>query len=227
MRNGLGCAVDSGGWFLIDEFLAAVSRYVYPELRQDTPPLTISQLAQLASDGTEDLTKTRWQFSILVRTGRGQRCETWWERIRKVFGIRAVVGHTAIGFLEDDRLLMPLSYVEGHVFSCITHNTRISYLSSIITNGLAPGGDGTTTAVRSQLSAFHMMDRSLQESSRASTSDAIILYNVQRTKPLLSVAMRGVLATRRRILGAFIERIRIKRATPCILHYGKRVMCNR
>ena len=71
------------------------------------------------------------------------------------------------------------------------------------------------------------MDRRLQESSRASTSDALILYNVSKTKPLLSVAMSGVLATRRRIPGAFIERIWIKRATPFTLHNGKRVMRNR
>ena len=101
---------------MVDEFLTVVNIYVYPELRQDTPPLTIPQLAQLASDGTEDLTKTRWQFSVLVRTGRGKRGETWWERIRRVVGIRAVVGHTAIGFLEDDRLLMPLSYIEDRIF---------------------------------------------------------------------------------------------------------------
>jgi hypothetical protein len=35
---------------------------------------------------------------------------------KKVFGIRAVVGHTAIGFLEYDRLLMPLSYIEDDAF---------------------------------------------------------------------------------------------------------------
>ena len=100
--------MDSGGWFLIDDFLNVVNRYVYPELRQDTPPLSVSQLAYLASDGTEDMTKMRWQFSVLVRTSRGgRRNETWWDRIQTVFGIRAVVGHTAVGFLEDDRLLMP------------------------------------------------------------------------------------------------------------------------
>ena len=114
--------MDSGGWFLIDDFLNLVSRHIYPELRPGTPPLSVSQLAHLASDGTEDLTKTRWQFSVLVRTGQGKRRETWRERIVSVFGIRSVVGHTAIGFLEDDRLLMPLSYIEDRVFPCITHN---------------------------------------------------------------------------------------------------------
>ena len=101
--------------------------------------MTLAHLAQLVSDGTADLTKTRWQFSVLIRTGLGKRGATWWERVVKVFGIRAVVGHTAVGFLEDDRLLKPLSYVEDDVFPCIAHNTQISYLSSIITNGLAPG----------------------------------------------------------------------------------------
>ena len=125
-----------------------------PELRQDTPPLTVSQLAYLASDGTEDMTKMRWQLCLGQNKPRWRRGETWWDRIQKVFGIRAVVGHTTIGFLEDDRLLMPLSYIEDDAFSCITHNTRISYLPSLITSGLAPGGDGITTAVHSQLSAF-------------------------------------------------------------------------
>ena len=114
------------------------------------------------------------------------------------------MGHTAVGFLEYDRLLMPLTYFENKVFPCITQNTKVSDLTSIIIKWLAPGGDGITNAVHSQLSAFHMMDYRLQESSRASTSDAVILYNVENTKPLVSVAMSGLLVTRRRIPGAFI-----------------------
>ena len=160
--------------------------------------MTVAHLAQLASDGTEDLTKTRCQFSVLICIGHGKRGETWWERIVNVFGIRAVVGHTAVGFLEYDRLLMPLSYIEDETFPCIAHNTKISYLSSIITHGLALCGDGITSVVHSQLYAFHMMDNRLQDSSRASTLDAAILYNVEKTKPLLSVAMSVVLVTRRK-----------------------------
>ena len=140
MRNGLVCAMDSGGWFIIDEFLTRVNRYIYPELRRDSPPVIIAHLAQLASDGTEDLTKTRWQFSVLIRTGPGKRGATWWERVVNVFGIRAVVGHTAVGFLEDDRLLKPLSYIEDDVFPCIAQNTKISYLSSIIIKWPRAGG---------------------------------------------------------------------------------------
>ena len=56
--------MDLGGWFAIGEFLTLVNRYIYPELRRDTPPMTVAQVAQLASDGTEDFTKTRWQFSV-------------------------------------------------------------------------------------------------------------------------------------------------------------------
>ena len=75
---------------------------------------------------------------------------------------------------------MSLSYVEDKVFPCMAHSTKVSYLSSIIINGLAPGGDGITISVHSQVCAFHMVDNRLQESSRASTSDAVILYNVEK-----------------------------------------------
>ena len=51
------------------------------------------------------------------------------------------------------------------------------------------------------------MDARDQESSRASTSDAIILYIVEFTKPLLHGTITGALATTHRILGAFIENI--------------------
>ena len=60
----------------------------------------------------EDLTKIRWQFRVLLRIGVGKRHETWWNRIVKVFGLRAVVGHTAVGLFEHDRLMMPLTYIE-------------------------------------------------------------------------------------------------------------------
>ena len=42
--------------------------------------MTVAHVAQLASDGTEDLTKTRWQFSVLIRIGHGKRGATWWEK---------------------------------------------------------------------------------------------------------------------------------------------------
>ena len=132
MRNGLACAMDSGGWFIIDVFLTRVNRYIYPELRRDSPPMTIAHLAQLASDGTEDLTKTRWQLSVFIRTGLGKRGATWWAIIVKVFGIRAVVGHTAVGFLEDDRLLKPFHTLRMTYFraSLTTPRSRTSARSS-------------------------------------------------------------------------------------------------
>ena len=160
--NGLDCAMDSGWWFLIQELLGKVNRYIYPELSRARPPMYIRELALIASDGTEDLTRLRWQFGVLLRTISEWRHSTWWDRVVRIFGIRAVAGHTALGFIEDDRLLKPLTYVEDDIFSCIAHNTKISYLSSIITNGIALGGDGITSVVRSQLPAFHMMDNRIQ-----------------------------------------------------------------
>ena len=65
-----------------------------------------------------------------------------WGRVANIFGIRAVVGHTAVTFLGDDRLMYPLSEVDDSVLSCIAHNTVYSNPKSILLNGLAPGGDG-------------------------------------------------------------------------------------
>ncbi len=102
--------------------------------------MTLADLARIASDGAEGMTNTRWQFNVLMRTGAGKRSETWWHRVVKVLGIRAVVGHTAVGFLEDDRLLVPLTYIEDETPRSLT-------LNLIILNGLAPGGDGITSAI--------------------------------------------------------------------------------
>ncbi|MFM7984253.1 MAG: hypothetical protein ACKPKO_33515, partial [Candidatus Fonsibacter sp.] len=117
-------------------------------------------------------------------------------RIVRPFGIRAIIGHTSVPCLEDDRLLLSLDGVSEEMFPNIVHNTNISNLESILSNGLIPGGGGITEALHSQLSAFHMMDARLQESSRALTSDAIMFFNVANTKPLLNIAISGVIATR-------------------------------
>ena len=94
------------------------------------------------------------------------------------------MGHTATKFLEDDRLQMPLCDVDDKFLSpFIAHNTEIRHLALIIRSGIAPGGDGITQAVHSQLSAYHFGDERLQEGSRASSTDAIILYSVKKTKP--------------------------------------------
>ena len=98
-------------------------------------------------------------------------------------------------------MFLPVADVDHEVCSCIAHNTQISNRESVILHGLAPGGDGITEVVHSQLSAFHMEDDVLQESSRASTTDAVILYSFKKTKPLLNVTISGVLATRQRIPG--------------------------
>jgi hypothetical protein len=77
--------------------------------------------------------------------------------------------------------------------------------------------------VHSQLSAFHMMDGRLRDSSCASMSGAIILffYHVATTKPLLNVIMSGVHVTRIIILGALIKHIWVKRTRHSLSAKGR------
>ena len=90
--------MDTGGWFLIDDLLDKANRYVFSRSRGRST-MGLHELATLASDGAEDLSKLRWQFSVLIRRS-SKPCVTLWQRIVKVFGVRAVVGHTATLFLE-------------------------------------------------------------------------------------------------------------------------------
>ncbi|MFM7984873.1 MAG: hypothetical protein ACKPKO_36690, partial [Candidatus Fonsibacter sp.] len=71
-----------------------------------------------------------------------------------MFGIRAVVGHTGMPFLEDDRLMVDVENVPHDYIPFVVHNTRIKNIPYILKKGLIPGG-GATMAVHSQLSAFH------------------------------------------------------------------------
>ena len=77
------------------------------------------------------------------------------------------------------------------------------------------------------MSAFHLDGEMLQESSRASTTDAIILYNVKKRKSLLSVTVSGVLATRQRTPSRLIDRIWIKREVPIKRRDGRTVLSRR
>ncbi|MFM7985120.1 MAG: hypothetical protein ACKPKO_37960, partial [Candidatus Fonsibacter sp.] len=137
------------------------------------------------------------------------------------------MGHTATPFIEDDRFSISIADLSDEVFPNIVHNAYISNLESIILNGLIPGGGRITQAMRSQLSAFHMMVDRLQESSRARTADAIIFFNVARTKPILNATIRGVPATRKAIPGQFIDQIWIRFNVPLVNRFGKIAMVRR
>ena len=168
--------MDIGGWLSIVDVLVAINTYVFGWRRwSNLPLLTIKGLAVLASDGTEDITQLRWQFSVIFQTTPTHRGCTLYERIVRPFGIRAIVGHTSVPFLEDDRLQLSIDDLDDEMFPNIVHNTYISNLESILINGLIPGGGGITAALHSQLSACHMADERLQESSRARTADTIII----------------------------------------------------
>ncbi|MFM7979439.1 MAG: hypothetical protein ACKPKO_09005, partial [Candidatus Fonsibacter sp.] len=103
----------------------------------------------------------------------------------------------------------------------MVHNTRVENIRSIIKKGLIPGGS-KTMALHTQLSAFHLMDSRLQESSRARTTDAIIFSNVDEVRHKLMVAMSGVLVTREILPSAAIERIWIRRSVPLVDNKGRR-----
>ncbi|MFM7987512.1 MAG: hypothetical protein ACKPKO_50185, partial [Candidatus Fonsibacter sp.] len=85
--------------------------------------------------------------------------------------------------------------------------------------GLIPVG-GQTAAVHSQLSVFHLLDDRLQESSRARTTDAVILFNVYAVIDLLMVTMSGVLVTRHTLPSSAIERIWVHRSVPLMDNRG-------
>ncbi|MFM7979597.1 MAG: hypothetical protein ACKPKO_09810, partial [Candidatus Fonsibacter sp.] len=124
-------------------------------------------------------------------------------------------------FLEDDRLMVGVENVPQDCIPFVVHNTRVENKPSIIKMGLIPGG-GETMVVHSQLSAFHLMDSRLQESSRARTTDAIIFFKVDEVRDKLMVAMSGVLVTREILPSAAIERIWIRRSVPLVDNKGRR-----
>ncbi|MFM7985076.1 MAG: RNA 2'-phosphotransferase, partial [Candidatus Fonsibacter sp.] len=139
VRNGLGCMIDTGGWFRVEDILHAFNTYVKPSFRRiRLPNLNVTDLVTIASGGTEDGSKLRWQFSVLLN--HKSKGDVFWQRVTGVFGIRAVVGHTGMQFLEDDRLMMELAGVETKDIPFVVHNTQTANLSSIIRYGLIPGG---------------------------------------------------------------------------------------
>ena len=57
------------------------------------------------------------------------------------------MGHTAVPYLADGRLQVSAEDAPDSIFDCITHNSEVHNLESIIVNGLLPGGGGITDAV--------------------------------------------------------------------------------
>ena len=67
----------------------------------------------------------------------------------------------------------------------------------------------------------------MHDSSRASSSDAIILFSAHHTKPLLKAAMSAVLATLEPIPGSFIDSLWVKRDVPFLFEDGRSVVQKR
>ena len=116
----LDCAMDSVGWFLVDDILDKANRHIFAYYRRARSSMQVPEMARIASDGTEDITRMRWQFSVMIKK-HVRFGTTLWECIAKVFGVRAVVGHTAAPFLEDDRLQVSAADVPNDTFAFIAH----------------------------------------------------------------------------------------------------------
>ena len=215
--------MDTGGWFVVDDILAKSNRYIFAQYSRARSAMRLDEMARRASDGTEDLTKMRWQFSVMIKR-LVRHGSSLWQRIVKGFGARAVVGHTAVPFLEDGRLQVYAENVPSEAFACIAHNTEERHLHSIIVNGRIPGGGGITDAVHSQLSVFHINHERLQESSPVGSTDGVVHFNVERTKPLINICASG---TRKVLPGTLIDRMWVKREVPIRLRDGRTVVSRR
>ena len=63
--------MDTEGWFLIGELLGKANRYVYAHGSRVRSAMRVDDMARIAPDGTEQLTKMRWQFSVISRSMQG------------------------------------------------------------------------------------------------------------------------------------------------------------
>ena len=124
---------------MIDELLDKANRYVYTHGSRVRSAMKVDEMARIASDGTEDLSKMRWQFGVMIKK-HARYGASLWQRIVKVFGVQAVVGHTVVPYLEDDRLQVSGEDVPDSIFACIAHNTEQQNLESIIINDIVPSG---------------------------------------------------------------------------------------
>ncbi|MFM7979268.1 MAG: hypothetical protein ACKPKO_08125, partial [Candidatus Fonsibacter sp.] len=104
----MGLEIDTGGWFMVIDVINAFNRYVRGSgsRRVRLPYLSLDYLVDIASNGTEEETKLRWQFCVRLQKRPSHSNASFSERIKGVFGIRAIVGHTGMPCLEDARLMV-------------------------------------------------------------------------------------------------------------------------
>ncbi|MFM7981782.1 MAG: hypothetical protein ACKPKO_20940, partial [Candidatus Fonsibacter sp.] len=85
---------------MVVDLINAYNRYARSSRRVRLPMIDTMYSANIASSGTEDKSKMRWQFCVRLLKKPPHSNATFLERIQGVFGIRAVVGHTGMPFLE-------------------------------------------------------------------------------------------------------------------------------
>ena len=85
--------------------------------------MDLQTLVNYATHGVGSDRKLRWQFSVLLRQMPATGGEPYLKIIVKVFGMRALVGHTGQKFLQKERLSYPMENGELCFTSRIAHNT--------------------------------------------------------------------------------------------------------
>ena len=58
--EGLDCIV-------VDDMLDKANRHIFAYYRRARSSMRLLDMARIASDGTEDLTKMRWRFSVMIK----------------------------------------------------------------------------------------------------------------------------------------------------------------
>ena len=82
---------------MVDEQLDKANRYVYTYGSRVRSAMKIDEMARIASDGTEDLSKMRWQFSVLIK--RHARLGKTTPAKRRAIAVDKVVWGALLAFL--------------------------------------------------------------------------------------------------------------------------------
>ena len=119
-----------------------------------------------ATRGVDNDKKLRWQFSVLLRHTPASVGEPYLNRTVRVFGPRALVGHTGQQCYERRKAQLPNGERRLVFFtSRIAHNAKSEHVESVALRGL-----------HAQMSTFHRFDKGrVQESSRVAHSDTTVI----------------------------------------------------
>ena len=136
--TGFGLPMDSGAWFLWSDVAEVCCEVFVPEALPETDSFSLQVMCGLARIGDAD--KEHFQFSVLLRTKKGKIMRPRYERYERVFGIRAMSGHTGTDWLKTFRCAARIQEGDHVWMSVLSHKTLFQNLERIFTTGLVPEG---------------------------------------------------------------------------------------